>query len=899
MRLKAVYPGTLVLLVFALSSLFLINPRPKTDAQDTSSCCGTTPPTAPREIVFPYYSLADGFNSTLLLVSDSGDPLDFIVAVHSLTGQTQLSNSMKIQPGAKLPIDMRSLLTGLGADVTGTFSQGSVSVYFEGTIMPLLGQMTMETPSRHWVQQAEMVENDPGRTDIPPVLSGQWWGFAGGRDATIMVANSSGNMVTADVFLAFGGKEHGVAPLVFKPNETKRLSVADMLASLKLDVAQAPEGRITIIQRGPNPALVAQGRVTDPVTGFSTTLEFPDPAHERSSTLHASGIPVGTPSADSPFAGDGTFTPHVIISNLSSQPQSVTITAEYPEGTKLVPVGEKEFDGESGTAVGQMTLATLQVSADSTEDFSLAAEIGQLPLPIPYASLRIQYSGPAGSMIAQISSVDERQDLVVDARTANERDGWAGSGVNPWHLDSQTNSILFLTDESEKPARIGFRVTAGGATYWLTNLELQPHETRAIDFRKLRDAQQEDFKGNKIPAAAADGSVSWIRLDSVAVEGRLMVIQKEQGMASSYDCEACSCPAGFSSLSVAPASFGIIPTAYQDMSDTGTYHSCNGSGNFYYNLTAGSSWTSNNTPVIQMNSSIHYRAVGMAGGTANVTGSYTDCSMYDSNPDFPDCPCINWSTLNGIGAGQVIQITGISPSRGLIGATTIVTINGFGFGTSPTVNAGSNITFSYSSRSATQIIVNFVVASNAPSGNHSVTVTNNSVSPARTSSSVNFYVQVPKKLVRLDYPGATGGIGPLVVITDGNVVNLGGQILLQHQCGVYRNYAFSLVDQDSPAQTISGTYRITAHFTNYVGPGSTPGDNSQDMTPGAFVADIQFFGKTAPSCPGSDDHESFDISNFVNAGGQNGPRYDLTTVIHIAKGNFSGTSKVDSTITVP
>src|SRR5579859_1538348 len=164
---RAAFSGTLIIVVLALSSLFLINPRPNTKAQSTSSCCGPNPPTAQREIVFPYYSLADGFNSTLLLVSDSGDPLNFILAIHSLSGQTVLSNSMTIQPGAKLPIDMQSLLASLGADATGTFSQGSVSVYFEGTIMPLVGQMTIENPSRHWVQQAEMVENDPGRTDIP------------------------------------------------------------------------------------------------------------------------------------------------------------------------------------------------------------------------------------------------------------------------------------------------------------------------------------------------------------------------------------------------------------------------------------------------------------------------------------------------------------------------------------------------------------------------------------------------------------------------------------------------------------------------------------------------------------------------------------------------------------
>jgi hypothetical protein len=53
-----------------------------------------------------------------------------------------------------------------------------------------------------------------------------------------------------------------------------------------------------------------------------------------------------------------------------------------------------------------------------------------------------------------------------------------------------------------------------------------------------------------------------------------------------------------------------------------------------------------------MDGSVHYRADGIAGGTANVTGSYTGCSMYDNNPDF-DCPCIsNWMG-NGSGAGSV------------------------------------------------------------------------------------------------------------------------------------------------------------------------------------------------------------------------------------------------------
>jgi hypothetical protein len=49
-----------------------------------------------------------------------------------------------------------------------------------------------------------------------------------------------------------------------------------------------------------------------------------------------------------------------------------------------------------------------------------------------------------------------------DNRLANEGNGWAGSGANPWHLDNDTESYAFLTNMGEKPARIGFKVWANG-----------------------------------------------------------------------------------------------------------------------------------------------------------------------------------------------------------------------------------------------------------------------------------------------------------------------------------------------------------------------------------------------------------------------------------------------------
>ena len=516
--------------------------------------------------------------------------------------------------------------------------------------MPLVGQVTMTNPSLHLSQEAEMVENDPGRSDIPAVLSGIWWGLSGGRDARIMVANMSGNLVTADVFLDFGGQRHEGSPLVFNPNETKAVSIAQLLGDLKASPSQAPEGGITIVQRGLHPSLIAQGRVTDPVTGFSTTLEFPDPARQPASALHAVGLPIGTPPAGTPYAGAGTFTPHVIARNLLDKPQTMTVTVEYPKGATwnstngpggpsnpmvryagpLVKGQKNPNDAlnhppnaDPSTLTGQFTLPAVTVGAYDTLDYSLTAVMTQLPLPIAFCSIRIQYSGASGSMIAQVSSVDAKQDLVVDARTMNEGDGWAGSGVNPWHLDANTQSILFLTDESDLPARIGFSITVGSVHYYLTSLKLAAHETRAIDIRQLRDAQVADFQKNNIPADAADGGVNWIRLDKVAVSGRVVVISRSGAIASSYDCCACPCPDNFEYCEI---DVGTVGNGSASLYCYAYYDDCNANG-YYQDVTSNVPWNSSNTSVATVDN--YGDVTGISPGAATITGGPWSDYWYD------------------------------------------------------------------------------------------------------------------------------------------------------------------------------------------------------------------------------------------------------------------------------
>ena len=212
--------------------------RAQTRQGKATACCGLQHAVGPREVDFPYYNLSNGWISTLNLVSDSPKPLDFTLAVRGKLGQV-LTTAQTIQPHAKLAIDLSSLITQLGGDPTGAFAEGSVAVYFTGTIMPLLGQITIHNPQLSLVHESVMVEHDPGRSDIPSVLHGLWWSL-GGREARVMVSNASTRPQTAQVYLDFQGKRHAIdTPLKFLPYETKTLEIAPMLASLGVSPAQA------------------------------------------------------------------------------------------------------------------------------------------------------------------------------------------------------------------------------------------------------------------------------------------------------------------------------------------------------------------------------------------------------------------------------------------------------------------------------------------------------------------------------------------------------------------------------------------------------------------------------------------------------------------------------------
>src|ERR1017187_1942102 len=138
----------ILLLPLLLLGVYVIHDDPlPVRAQSVSPpCCTQTDAPAPREFDFPYYSLRDGFSSTLHLVNVTTTPIDLTIAIHSLSGQTVLAPILTMPALDERSLDLAALLTQVSADVTGTFAEGSISVYFTGLIMPIAGQLTMTNP---------------------------------------------------------------------------------------------------------------------------------------------------------------------------------------------------------------------------------------------------------------------------------------------------------------------------------------------------------------------------------------------------------------------------------------------------------------------------------------------------------------------------------------------------------------------------------------------------------------------------------------------------------------------------------------------------------------------------------------------------------------------------------
>ena len=153
------------------------------------------------------------------------------------------------------------------------------------------------------------------------------------------------------------------------------------------------------------------------------------------------------------------------------------------------------------------------------------------------------------------------------------------------------------------------------------------------------------------------------------------------------------------------------------------------------------------------------------------------------------------------------------------------------------MQAGTGITVTVRSTSATQITADFAVASNAPSGNHSVTVT---AGGQTSNNSVNFFVQVP---TTLSAPAPT-----VHTFTNQVATHCDGSPPNTPRWGTQDCFLYTLQDQDSPtASTITFSPLNASETLQWIAGDTTlPPATSGALTNGQFGDEIAIFSEGGP-----------------------------------------------------
>ena len=100
----------------------------------------------------------------------------------------------------------------------------------------------------------------------------------------------------------------------------------------------------------------------------------------------------------------------------------------------------------------------------------------------------------------------------------------------------------------------------------------------------------------------------------------------------------------------------------------------------------------------------------------------------------------------------------------------------------------------------------------------------------------------PARLVHANYPPcAPGGVGPLQIITNGNVVDCSGTVRETGFCGVNRNLMYQLLD--GSGTPFVGAYTIRESFSNY----QTTNNNLRQ--PDAHTINVPAYGLLGVTCP--------------------------------------------------
>jgi hypothetical protein len=716
---------------FLFFAVFLVIPSAPQLAQAQSSLPqhkAPPPPATDQEQFLSYWTTEPGWTTELQLRNNlESRDLTVVPSVRSAAGVETALPAVTIKPGDVVSLDLYSTLTTAAPQLTGSW--GSLVLRYH-------------TVAHRALYAAAMVRADGrpitfhidayGRGSKYEVGSreGIWW-LPWELVTDYLILTNSGEQVLQPTLTLYdsSGKTWQQA-LSLSARQSQRLSIRSLLqqaglhgsyGGIKIDIAKGARfldsTHLLFEDSGAFSAIMKMFR-HDP----RTTLSSRSFGGVKEWTTRAPMLALSDPDPALRLPAGTTLQPKVFIRNTTGKSFIAHI----------------RFDWRSETASGKSAPLDLAFRPNETQVVDVTGLQAQklLPANAHWAAVILSAAVQPDELLAVAASYDQTGRYGTQTPFSDQlASHWEGG---KWEVDGTHNSLITIANGSDKIARAQLTIlyNQGSGQYQLEQT-LAPDEQMALDFGKLIHDRVPDKNGHTLPPGLTEGTYRLLDLNENPVgslyEGK-EIVDKTYGHAS-YTCMICCGPDSpwmmYDPLSVLIGGSGnqsvqaVNSCSERPVDVTGDFPTW---------------WTDNSSIATASASQINGIAVGSTNHNALSINMYWG-PKEDSGGS--DCPLSQEQLFAATNVTPVI--TSVSPSRGLIGATTSsITITGKGLLgghiNTPAAIQVQNIT----TATDTQIVFDAVISGTATPGNNvgAIYVTVSGLN----SNKKDFYVQVPTSL---------------------------------------------------------------------------------------------------------------------------------------------------------
>jgi hypothetical protein len=472
-------------------------------------------------LVAPIFFEDELYRSSLVLVNASTESTYATVTVRTLAGTAIVQEKIPLPASNQTRVPIADLLRSSGS----TETRGSIVVEQspELTGMAVLAQLSM-TYSRNdkpaFIDEELAMPSPDGSAMLRAA------GFSWNPDTLVAITSLSGGTQKVLTKCLTAGGIPRTNTLSLAPGATVLSRVCSGRADDSEDSgvstgdrAQGQLGPVAVeLSTSGMPGDFAafglsQHNLHNEATEFAS-LPFTDPMMAQSSATVFTGVPIGPTR----LLG-GTFVPNLVVANFSGKSAHVTVNA----GRSLKGPLESET-----SSIGPQTLIVppLQTVLYPMTELQGDAEMRN--------SLIVESDASPGDVAANVLSVARSETGLSVGLLGKDFKDTENAGAHPWTVDRQSDSTLFLFNQTDQPQKVIVTV-ASGPIAWRKTLTLNTLETQNLDIGALILKGTPDDTGKRLPKGLAEGEVFWSSKFGTT-KGRLLVSNIQNHMARNFSC---------------------------------------------------------------------------------------------------------------------------------------------------------------------------------------------------------------------------------------------------------------------------------------------------------------------------------------------------------------------------